>query len=245
MAGAEEVLDALEPEERARCAALVLNERGFERSIVAEVPELHLAVMATEGFSRRNSNASVEQSLADVLSMGAQARVRGVRVSVAIGVAFGCPFEGRVDPAAVAAIADRLAPAVDEIVLADTIGVAVPSAVGRLCREVSALGRPIGAHMHNTRNTGYANAWAALQAGATLFEASAGGIGGCPFAPHATGNVATEDLVYLLEREGVRTGVDLDALVGTVAWLEELLGRELPGQLLRAGAFPAHDHAAA
>jgi hydroxymethylglutaryl-CoA lyase/(R)-citramalyl-CoA lyase len=137
-------------------------------------------------------------------------------------------------------VAERLAAAdVDEIVLADTIGVAVPRRVRELVAESARLGRRVGVHLHNTRNTGFANAYAALGAGATLFDASVGGLGGCPFAPRATGNIATEDLVYLLEGEGVETGVDLDALAAVATWLEGVLGRELPGQVYRAGGFPA------
>jgi hydroxymethylglutaryl-CoA lyase/(R)-citramalyl-CoA lyase len=155
-------------------------------------------------------------------------------VTVTISVAWGCPFEGEVDPARVVELAGRLTDA-DEIVLADTIGVATPGRVGSLVREVAALGRPVGGHFHDTRNTGVANAWAALGAGASVLDASVGGLGGCPFAPRATGNVATEDLLFTLEREGVETGVDLDAVVGVADWLEGVLGRRLPGRVYRAG----------
>ncbi|MGH3041286.1 MAG: hydroxymethylglutaryl-CoA lyase, partial [Gaiellaceae bacterium] len=148
----------------------------------------------------------------------------------------GCPFEGAVDPDRVLGLAERLA-GWDEIVFADTIGVGVPSQVRRLVGDGVKLGKPVGVHLHNTRNTGFAAGYAALEAGATVFEASAGGLGGCPFAPRATGNVATEDLVYLLHGEGVETGVDLDALIAVSEWLERVLGRELPGQVYRAGAF--------
>src|SRR5213078_676098 len=150
-----------------------------------------------------------------------------------ISVAFGCPFEGEVDPGAVAELAAELD--AGELVLADTIGVATPSAVRSLVERVQALGKPVGFHGHNTRNTGYANALAALEAGATVLDASIGGLGGCPYAPRATGNIATEDLVYLLEGEGVDTGVDLDVLVQVSQWLEALLGRQLEGQVYRAG----------
>ncbi len=155
-------------------------------------------------------------------------------VTVTISVAFGCPFEGPVDPAAVLALAERFRGA-DEIVLADTIGVATPRHVRGLTERVAALGGTVGGHFHNTRNTGYANAVAALEAGATVLDASVGGLGGCPFAPRATGNIATEDLVYLLEGDGVETGADLDELARVSQWLEQLLGRELPGLLYRAG----------
>jgi hydroxymethylglutaryl-CoA lyase/(R)-citramalyl-CoA lyase len=149
-----------------------------------------------------------------------------------VSVAFGCPFEGRVDPGAVADLAGRFAGA--EVVLADTIGVAVPSQVRSLVERTGAA----GFHGHNTRNTGYANALAALEGGARLLDASVGGLGGCPYAPRATGNVATEDLLYLLDGEGVETGVDLDALIRISEWLEEVLGRRLEGSVYRAGSWP-------
>jgi isopropylmalate/homocitrate/citramalate synthase len=230
MAGGEQVLAGLDAAELRRCSALVLNEHGLERALATGLGEVHLAVMATETFSRRNVNATVEETVAAAERMTARARENGLRVSAAISVAFGCPFEGEVEQGRVEALAQRLAEAgVDELMLADTIGVAMPSAVERLCRALQPLGLPFGVHLHDTRNAGYANAWAALGAGATIFEASAGGIGGCPFAPQATGNVATEDLVYLLEGEGVRTGVDLDAILAVVEWLRPLLGRA-PGE---------------
>jgi hydroxymethylglutaryl-CoA lyase/(R)-citramalyl-CoA lyase len=157
-------------------------------------------------------------------------------VSVSISVSFGCPFEGAVDPESVLALAERCVEAgADEVVFADTIGVTTPRHVRSLLIEAARLGRPVGAHLHNTRNTGFANAIAALDAGATVLDASVGGLGGCPFAPRATGNIATEDLVYLLHGEGVDTGVDLDALIAVSEWLEEILGRQLPGQVYRAG----------
>ena len=152
-------------------------------------------------------------------------------MTVTISVAFGCPFEGEVDPGVVATLADRFADA--EVVLADTIGVATPRRVRALVERTRAR----GVHLHNTRNTGYANAVAALESGAALFDASCGGLGGCPYAPRATGNIATEDLVYLFEGDGVETGIDLDALVETSAWLEGVLGRRLEGQVYRAGVW--------
>src|SRR5439155_229462 len=161
-----------------------------------------------------------------------------VPATVTVSCAWGCPFEGEVDPARVADLCERLA-AADELVLADTIGVATPRRVRRLVERVSILGRPVGVHLHNTRNTGYASAWGALEGGAVVLDASVGGLGGCPFSPNATGNVATEDLVWQLERDGVRTGIDVSALVETSRWLEELLGRRLEGGLYRATRWPA------
>ncbi|MGZ4319383.1 MAG: hydroxymethylglutaryl-CoA lyase, partial [Gaiellaceae bacterium] len=215
-------------------AGLVLNERGYERLAAAGLEEAHLTVAVSESFSRATANASVEEAGAAAERILARARADGIRGTVTLGTAFGCPFEGPVDPGRVTALAERLAAGgAAEIVYADTIGAGVP----RQVRELLAVpvGVPVGVHLHNTRNTGFANAYAALEAGATVFDASIGGIGGCPFAPRATGNIATEDLVYLLHGEGVETGVDLAALLGVAEWLESVLGRELEGQVYRAG----------
>ena len=231
MAGAEEVVGAIEPLEGVEYSGLVLNEQGHERLEATSLGRVNVTVAATDSFSQRNANASVEEAAARVERILAAA---DRPATVTIGVAFGCPFEGAVDPGAVLALAERFRGA-DEVVLADTIGVATPRPVGELIESVAALGGTVGGHFHNTRNTGYANAVAALEAGATVLDASVGGLGGCPFAPRATGNIATEDLVYLLEGDGVDTGVDLDALVRVSRWLAGLLDRELPGQVYRAG----------
>jgi isopropylmalate/homocitrate/citramalate synthase len=238
MAGAEEVAAALERRDGVVYAGLVLNERGYDRLRETDLDEAHFALAASEEFNRRNANAAVEETLASAERMLAHAGGDGVRFTATVGTAFGCPFEGAVDPGRVAEIAARLAAAgAAEVVLADTVGVGVPRQVTDLLGRVSGLGVPVGVHLHNTRNTGYANAVAALEAGATVFDASVGGIGGCPFAPRATGNVATEDLVYLLHGEGVDTGIDLDALIRVAEWLEGQLGRELEGQVYKAGTF--------
>jgi (R)-citramalyl-CoA lyase len=239
MGGAEEVVQALERTQDVTYAGLALNERGYERLAAAGLGEVRFAFGATESFNRRNQNASVDESLAAAARIVQRARADGIRATLNISVAFGCPFEGRVDESRVLELAERLAAAAaDEILLADTIGVAVPRQVRTLVARVSELGIPVGGHFHNTRNTGYANALAALEAGVTVLDASVGGLGGCPFAPRATGNVATEDLVYLLQGEGIETGVDLEALIDVSAWLEGILGRRLEGQLYRAGMFP-------
>jgi isopropylmalate/homocitrate/citramalate synthase len=240
MAGAEEVVAALAPSEATVVAGLVLNEKGYERLRAAGLREAHVTFAATESFSRRNANASIEESLGAAEAILSRAQKDGVRATVTISVAFGCPFEGPVDAGRVAELAERAAAAgAAEVVLADTIGVAVPTQVRRLVERVSILGPPVGVHLHNTRNTGFANAYASLEGGATVLDASVGGLGGCPYAPRATGNIATEDLVYLLEGEGIETGVDLESLIGVARWLEELLGRRLEGQLYRAGSFPS------
>ena len=230
MAGAEEVVAAIKRRDEVEYAGLVLNEQGFERLRETGLDRLNVTLGATETFNRRNGNASLAEATQRVQRiLGEAARP----TTATISVAFGCPFEGEVDPGAVAELAASLD--AGELVLADTIGIATPKAVRSLLEQVGELGKPVGFHGHNTRNTGYANALAAIEAGATVLDASIGGLGGCPYAPRATGNVATEDLVYLLEGEGVHTGVDLDALVQVSQWLEGVLGRTLEGQVYRAG----------
>lgn len=221
-------------------AGLALNARGYERLVASGLDEVRFAFGVTEEFNRRNQGASVEESLVTARRIVARARDDGLRSTVTLSVAFGCPFEGEVDPGRVADTAARVAESgPDVLVLADTIGVATPGRVRALTRSIVALGPPVGGHFHDTRSTGYANAVAALEAGATVLDASVGGLGGCPFAPNATGNIATEDLVYLLERDGIRTGVDLDGLIGVASWMAKTLGRRLEGHVYRAGTFPA------
>jgi len=240
MAGAEDVVAAVGPRPGPIKAGLALNERGYERLLATGLDEVRFAFGVTETFNQRNQGAAVEESVVAARRIASRARGDGLRCTVTLSVAFGCPFEGEVDADHVVAIAERVADVEpDAIVLADTIGVASPRAVGSLTSSVAALGHPVGGHFHNTRNTGYANALAALESGASVLDASIGGLGGCPFAPNATGNIATEDLVYLLEREGVSTGIDIDRLIETSEWLSQLLGRRLAGQLYRAGPFPA------
>ena len=226
MAGAEEVVAAIRRREGVELSGLVLNERGWERFRAAGLDRVNVTFAATEAFNRANGNASLDEAVARAEAV---LDVADVPATVTISVAFGCPFEGAVDPGRVADLAARFSDRA-EVVLADTIGVAVPSQV----RALIARTRAYGFHGHNTRNTGYANALAAIEAGARLLDASVGGLGGCPFAPRATGNIATEDLVYLLDGEGIETGVDLGELVTVSVWLEELLGRRLEGYLYRA-----------
>jgi (R)-citramalyl-CoA lyase len=239
MAGAEQVVAAVSRAEGVVYAGLALNERGYDRLVAAGLDEVRFSFGATESFNQRNQNASVAESLAVAKRIVERARNNSILSGVTISVAFGCPFEGEVDKGRVLELAAEVASVPpDSLGVADTIGVAVPGQVRRLVSRVAELPTPIVGHFHNTRNTGYANALAALEAGATFVDASVGGLGGCPFAPNATGNIATEDLVYLLEREGIDTGIDLDALIGVSEWLEGVLGRRLEGQLYRAGAFP-------
>jgi hydroxymethylglutaryl-CoA lyase/(R)-citramalyl-CoA lyase len=233
MAGAEEVVAGAR-RGRAELSGLVLNERGWERFALTSLDRVNCTLAATETFNERNGNTTLD---------GAVERVRAIvaaadrPVTVTVSCAFGCPFEGEVDPGAVADLCERLA-GVDELVLADTIGVATPRRVHRLVERVSILGPRVGVHLHNTRNTGYASAWGALEGGAEVLDASVGGLGGCPFSPNATGNVATEDLIWQLERDGVATGVDVDALCEVSRWLEGVLGRRLEGSLYRAARWP-------
>jgi isopropylmalate/homocitrate/citramalate synthase len=228
MAGAEDVVRAIERRDGTEYSGLALNLKGYQRLLESGLDRVNFTLAATESFSRRNAN----QSVADARATAAEIIQRSeLPVTVTISVAFGCPFEGKVDPGVVAELAAELTGA--EVVLADTIGVATPRQVRELVERTHAP----GVHFHNTRNTGYANAVAALAAGATVFDASCAGLGGCPFAPRATGNIATEDLVYLLEGEGIDTGVDLDALIAVSEWLEGVLGRRLEGQVYRAGVW--------
>jgi isopropylmalate/homocitrate/citramalate synthase len=239
MAGAEEVLAALESDGAVTYAALVLNRRGLERAQAAGVRELHFAYPVTDTFAERNQGMSAGAAADVAAAIVGAAHADGRRATVTLGAAFGCPFEGRVDPGEVVEHARRAAAAgADEIVLADTIGVGVPARVRRLVpaiRAATGAALPIGLHLHNTRNTGYANAVAGLEHGVAILDASIGGLGGCPFAPRATGNIATEDLVHLLDGEGVETGVDLDLLIAVAEWLSGELGEELPGLVHRAG----------
>jgi len=234
MAGAEQVVGAIDRRDGSEYAGLVLNLKGYERLRATALDRVNCTFAATETFNRRNGNMSLDEARAQAEAIVAAS---DLPTTVTVSVAFGCPFEGRVDPGHVAAVCEGLE--ADELVLADTIGVATPTQVRRLVERVLIGARDVGVHLHNTRNTGYPNALAAIEAGATILDASVGGLGGCPYAPRATGNIATEDLVYLLEGEGVETGVDLDALIGVSEWLEGLLGRRLEGYVYRAGSWPS------
>ena len=238
MAGAEEVMAAIDRRPGTSYAGLVLNEKGYERAVEAGVDEVRYAFPVTETFARRNQNTTVADATQLAGRLVERARLDGVRVSITLSAAFGDPFEGRVEPGHVLDIAGNVAVAnPDEIVLADTIGVGVPNQVRELVEGALTFGTTVGCHFHDTRNTGIANAAAAVEFGATVLDASVGGTGGCPFAPRATGNIATEDLVYLLHGMGHETGIDLEALIEVAEWLAQQLGKELPGQVHKAGTF--------
>lgn len=239
MAGAEEVFSAIERRPGTAYTGLILNERGYDRACSAGVDDIRYGFAVTDAFGMQNQNQTTAQGLSLARRLVSLARRDGKRIGITLSVAFGCPFSGRVDPAHVLRLVDSLMETPpDDVALADTIGVAVPTRVTALVRGTRSLGARTAAHLHNTRNTGLANAVAALDAGATIFDSSVGGIGGCPFAPRATGNIGTEDLVYLFEEMGVGTGIDLGALIETSRWLGRQLGRELPALVSRAGPFP-------
>ncbi|MFF2555314.1 hydroxymethylglutaryl-CoA lyase [Nocardia sp. NPDC058058] len=242
MADAEAVMAGVPRQPGVSYAGLVFNDRGLDRALAAGVDEINVVVVATDTFSRRNQGCTTQEGIDRWRALAERAAAAGLRRTVTIAAAFGCPFEGEVHPAAVLDLIDSVAAAhPDEIALADTIGVGTPDRVraavaGAMKR---APGIPLRCHFHNTRNTGYANAIAALEAGARVLDASTGGVGGCPFAPAATGNIATEDLLYMLDRMGVGTGVGMETVSATGLWLGEQLGAPVPALLGRAGGFPA------
>jgi hydroxymethylglutaryl-CoA lyase len=241
MADAEQVLAGLSRPGDAHFIGLVMNRKGFDRAAAAGCNEIGMVVVASDTFNRRNQGVGTDESIATWLEVAKAARAAGIRAQVTISAAFGCPFEGEVPVERVLDVAQRVAEGEPhEICLADSIGVAVPGQVRELLARARAQIPAMRwrCHFHNTRNTGIANAWAAVESGVVALDASVGGIGGCPFAPAATGNIASEDLQYLLDRSGVTTGVSLAALIETTKWLQQQLGREPPGMLHKAGGFP-------
>jgi len=241
LADAEAVMSLVPRRPGVSYAGLVLNRRGLDRALRTGVDEVNAVVAVTDTFSAKNQNMTTAEAMRDALSVIADARAAGLFTTLTLSVAFGCPFEGEVSPDRVVALAAEAASAgVDEIALGDTIGVGVPSQVRALTAGLRASAGPVPLryHFHNTRNTGFANAFAAVLDGVTVLDSSAGGIGGCPFAPKATGNIATDDLVYLLSRMGYDTGIDLPALLPTAAFLSDQLGHQVPALLPRAGVFP-------
>jgi len=243
MAGAEEIMAALPATPGASRIGLVLNMRGWERAVAAGCDEANVVVCASDGFGIRNQGAGTSEQIAAMVAIAERRAAEGGPVlSATISVAFGCPFDGEVSEDQVTAIVrEAAACGIGEIALADTIGVADPWTVRRRIEALrkAAPDARVRLHFHNTRNTGLANAYAGLEAGADVLDASCGGIGGCPFAPAATGNIATEDLVFMLDRAGVETGLDLDGLIAAGRWIGERLGKAAPSALTRAGGFPA------
>lgn len=242
MAGAEEVCAALPADAARSRIGLVLNMRGWDRAVSTGCDEANVVVCASDAFGVRNQGATTAEQMATLAAVaGRRAAEGGPRLSVTFSVAFGCPFEGEVDPARVIdLVREAAALPLDEIALADTIGAADPWAVRRMveaCRDV-AQDKRLRLHFHDTRNTGLANAFAGVEAGVDVLDASCGGLGGCPFAPNATGNIGTEDLVYMLERAGFQTGYDLPALISTAEWVCGLLGKTPTASVTRAGLFP-------
>ena len=244
MAGAEEICAALPHVEGRSRIGLVLNERGWDRCVAANCDEANVVVCATDGFGIRNQGASAEDQTAAMVAIAARQRAEGgPPITVTVSVAFGCPFDGEVPEEQVMRIVRAAAAAgVAEIALADTIGVADPWLVRKRIEaaKTAAPGIPLRMHFHDTRNTGLANAYASVEAGIDVLDASCGGLGGCPFAPDATGNIGAEDLVYMLERAGFTTGYDLDGLIGTARWMSGLLGKPPAASVSRAGVFPAN-----
>ena len=242
MAEPEKVLAGIQRRTGVRIAGLALNERGAERAVGAGVDELRFAVMASETFNRRNQGSDVWDNVAMFERIASRVKNADIRCVGVIGTAFGCPFEGAVDQSRVLEIARRMGQAgADEVSLADTIGSAVPTQVQEVfsaARQAVGPDLLLGCHFHNTRNTGFANAYAAWNAGVSVFDASVSGVGGCPFAPRATGNIASEDLIHMFRNMGLETGVDLAALVDAAEWLQQFFPAPLPGQVMKAGLFP-------
>ena len=247
MADAEAVMAAVPRRTDVSYIGLVMNARGFERALACGVNEVNVVVVASDTFNRRNQGVGTEDSIKALGDIAAEARTAKIPLSVVVAAAFGCPFEGEMPIGRLIGVLGKIAEhSPREVALADTIGVGTPSdvterfaAVKRVMPEAL-----LRAHFHNTRNTGLANAYAAAAAGVAALDASVGGMGGCPFAPAATGNIPTEDLCYMLERMGVDTGLSVPALIEVSKWLETHLGRDVPAMLGRAGVFPPHDQAA-
>jgi hydroxymethylglutaryl-CoA lyase len=241
MAGAEEIMAALAPTPGLSRIGLVLNLKGWERCLSAGCDEANVVVCATDGFGIRNQGASVAEQIEALGAIMAIRRAQDPPVTCTISVAFGCPFDGEVSEDQVVAIVRAAADLrVAEIALADTIGAADPWTVRRRIEAARKAAGPIPLrmHFHDTRNTGLANAFASVEAGVDVLDASCGGLGGCPFAPNATGNIGTEDLAYMLERAGFETGLDLGKLIETAQWMSERLGKPPAASVSRAGGFP-------
>ena len=241
MADAEKLVESLPENDDVTYIGLIMNQRGFERARDCGIDEVGMVIVSTDTYNMKNQNVVTQESIDNWLSIAAEAKSAGIRTSVVIACSFGCPYEGEIDPEHIASIAEQVLEGKPDVLgLADSVGVAVPSQIKRTFSLVKELAPsiPLRTHLHNTRNTGLANAAAAVEAGVSIIDASTGGIGGCPFAPSATGNIPTDDLLYMLDRSGIETGVDLRQVVKTTDWLEEQLGRAVPAMVPKAGIFP-------
>ena len=241
MADAEKLVESLPENDDVTYIGLIMNQRGFERARDCGIDEVGMVIVSTDTYNMKNQNVVTQESIDNWLSIAAEAKSAGIRTSVVIACSFGCPYEGEIDPEHIASIAEQVLEGQPDVLgLADSVGVAVPSQIKRTFSLVKELAPsiPLRTHLHNTRNTGLANAAAAVEAGVSIIDASTGGIGGCPFAPRATGNIPTDDLLYMLDRSGIETGVDLRQVVKTTDWLEEQLGRAVPAMVPKAGIFP-------
>ena len=241
MADAEELVASLPEHDDVSYIGLIMNQRGFQRAKDCGIKEVGMVIVSTDTYNMKNQGVVTQQSIDNWLEISAEAKQSGIRTNVLIACSFGCPYEGEVDPEHIAVIAEKVLQGNPDIIgLADSVGVAVPNQIKKTFSLIKELAPnlPLRTHLHNTRNTGLANAAAAIDAGVTIIDSSTGGIGGCPFAPKATGNIPTDDLLYMLNRSGVETGVDLNLVVENSEWLETKLGRVVPAMVPKAGIFP-------
>jgi hydroxymethylglutaryl-CoA lyase len=241
MADAEKLVESLPDRDDVTYIGLIMNQRGFERARDCGIDEVGMVIVSTDTYNMKNQNVVTQQSIDNWLDIASSAKSAGIRTSVVIACSFGCPYEGEVDPEHIASIAEQILKGEPDVLgLADSVGVAVPNQIKTTFSLIKDLAPtiPLRTHLHNTRNTGLANAAAAVEAGVSIIDASTGGIGGCPFAPKATGNIPTDDLLYMLDRSGIETGVNLKEIVKTTNWLENQLGRSVPAMVPKAGIFP-------
>lgn len=241
MADAEKLVESLPDRDDVTYIGLIMNQRGFERARDCGIDEVGMVIVSTDTYNMKNQNVVTQQSIDNWLDIASSAKSAGIRTSVVIACSFGCPYEGEVDPEHIASIAEQILKGEPDVLgLADSVGVAVPNQIKTTFSLIKDLAPtiPLRTHLHNTRNTGLANAAAAVEAGVSIIDASTGGIGGCPFAPKATGNIPTDDLLYMLDRSGIETGVNLKEIVNTTNWLEKQLGRSVPAMVPKAGIFP-------
>ena len=241
MADAEKLVESLPVRDDVSYIGLIMNQRGFERARDCGIDEVGMVIVSTDTYNMKNQNVVTQESIDNWLRIASDAKSAGIRTNVIIACSFGCPYEGEVDPELIASIAEKVLEGEPNILgLADSVGVAVPNQVKKTFSLIKELAPniPLRTHLHNTRNTGLANAAAAIEAGVTIIDASTGGIGGCPFAPKATGNIPMDDLLYMLDRSGIETGVNLKEIVSTSEWLEEKLEHSVPAMVPKAGIFP-------